>query len=149
MRGVPASASPYCTEISGLPLQYERHGSKNCTRGVTDPRHALLQCQMELGPGHINLINVYEAILTADHLAVVMEVAEGGSLTTYVAERWASAKPGGLILTEDEGRYFFRVRPWATPSCMPCMTALFWSIPRVQLQVRAADCYDTCSLPPS
>ena len=76
---------------------------------MTDPRHALLQCQAELGPGHINLINVYEAILTPDHLALVMEVAEGGSLTTYVAERWAKATPGGLILTEDEGRFFFQV----------------------------------------
>ena len=70
-----------------------------------------MQCQAELGPGHINLINVYEVILTPDHLALVMEVAEGGSLTTYVAERWAKAAHGGLILTEDEGRFFFQVRP--------------------------------------
>ncbi len=68
-----------------------------------------LQCQMELGPGHINLINVYEAILTPDHLGIVMEYAAGGALTAHVAERWGAAKPGGLILTEDEGRFFFRV----------------------------------------
>ena len=86
---------------------------------MTPVTWALPQCQMELGPGHINLINVYEAILTPDHLAVVMEVAEGGSLTTHVAERWASAKPGGLVLTEDEGRFFFRVRASSAPSCMP------------------------------
>lgn len=68
-----------------------------------------VQCQTELGPGHINLINVYEAILTPDHLGIVMEYAAGGALTAHVAERWGAAKPGGLILTEDEARYFFRV----------------------------------------
>ena len=80
----------------------------------------LLQCQAELGPGHINLINVYEAILTPDHLALVMEVAEGGSLTTYVAERWAKAAHGGLILTEDEGRFFFQVSPTASSMQATC-----------------------------
>lgn len=68
-----------------------------------------IKCQTELGPGHINLINVYEAILTPDHLGVVMEYAAGGALTAHVAERWGAAKPGGLILNEDEARYFFRV----------------------------------------
>jgi serine/threonine protein kinase len=69
----------------------------------------LRQCQTDLGPGHINLINVYEVILTPDHLALVMEYAEGGSLTAHVAERWGTAKPGGLIMDEDEARYIFRV----------------------------------------
>ncbi|BDA44043.1 Serine/threonine-protein kinase SAPK3 [Coccomyxa sp. Obi] len=67
-----------------------------------------VKCQTELGPGHINLINVYEAILTPDHLGIVMEYATGGALTAHVAERWGAAKPGGLILSEDEARYFFR-----------------------------------------
>ncbi len=77
---------------------------------------------MDLGPGHINLINVYEAILTPDHLGIVMEYAEGGALTAYVAERWGSAQPGGLILKEEEARFFFRVSqdsssPCSRPSC--------------------------------
>ena len=61
-----------------------------------------------------------------DHLALVMEVADGGSLTTYVAEQWAHATAGGLILTEDEGRYFFRVR-WVA-SCAPSGARLGTSV---------------------
>ena len=70
----------------------------------------MLQVQTELGPGHINLINVYELILSDDYLGLVMEYAQGGSLTAHVAERWGTATAGKLVMDEDEARYFFRVR---------------------------------------
>lgn len=69
-----------------------------------------VQVQAELGPGHINLINVYELILSDDYLGLVMEYAQGGSLTAHVAERWGTASAGKLVMDEDEARYFFRVR---------------------------------------
>ncbi len=43
------------------------------------------------------------------HLALVMEYAACGSLTSYVAEQWQRAQHSGLFLSEDEARYFFRV----------------------------------------
>ena len=46
----------------------------------------------------------------AQHLALVMEYAACGSLTSYVAEQWQAAQHSGLFLSEDEARYFFRVR---------------------------------------
>ncbi len=74
-----------------------------------------MQVQAELGPGHINLINVYELILSDDYLGLVMEYAQGGSLTAHVAERWGIASPGKLVMDEDEARYFFRVSTSTTP----------------------------------
>jgi serine/threonine-protein kinase SRK2 len=67
------------------------------------------QIQANLGEGHVNVINAYEAILTESHLALVMEYAACGSLTSYVANRWQHAQHSGLFLSEDEARYFFRV----------------------------------------
>lgn len=69
----------------------------------------LVQIQAELGEGHESVIKAIEAILTPTHLALVMEYAAGGSLTSYVAERFTSAQHTGLFLTEDEARYFFKV----------------------------------------
>jgi len=66
------------------------------------------QIQADLGEGHVNVIEAREALLTEQHLGLVMEYAEGGSLTGYVAERWQHAQHAGLFLTEDEARYFFR-----------------------------------------
>ncbi len=39
-----------------------------------------------------------------------MEMAAGGSLTSYVADKWQKAQAQGLFLSEDEARYFFKVR---------------------------------------
>ncbi|KAL6779334.1 SNRK2I [Auxenochlorella protothecoides x Auxenochlorella symbiontica] len=66
------------------------------------------QIQAELGFGHANVIKAYEAILTPSHLCLVMECAEGGSLTSYVADKWQKAQALGLFLSEDEARYFFK-----------------------------------------
>ena len=38
-----------------------------------------------------------------------MEMAGGGSLTSYVADKWQKAQALGLFLSEDEARYFFKV----------------------------------------
>jgi hypothetical protein len=69
-----------------------------------------LQIQADLGEGHFNVINAKEVLLTEENLALVMEYAAGGSLTSYVSERWQHAQQTGLFLSEDEARYFFRVR---------------------------------------
>lgn len=76
------------------------------------PLH-MLQIQTEIGEGHANLIDVYQLILTPTHLALCMEWASGASLTSYVADKWQHADPNGLVMSEDEGRYFFKV-------CLPC-----------------------------
>ena len=68
-----------------------------------------LQIQANLGEGHVNIINAFEAVLTETHLALVMEYAACGSLTSYVANRWQVAQHTGLFLSEDEARYFMRV----------------------------------------
>ncbi|KAK9809102.1 hypothetical protein WJX72_009377 [[Myrmecia] bisecta] len=67
-----------------------------------------VQIAAEVSEGDVNLISVYEAILTPTHLALVMEYAEGGSLVQHVAERWQYAEARGLVLNEDETRYLFR-----------------------------------------
>ena len=55
----------------------------------------------------MNLINVFEAILTPRHLGLVMEVADGGSLTTSVAQQASGAPRGQLVMPEEEARYYF------------------------------------------
>ena len=69
----------------------------------------MLQIQANLGEGHVNIINAYEAVLTETHLVLVMEYAACGSLTSFVANRWQVAQHTGLFLSEDEARFFFRV----------------------------------------
>eukprot|EP00887_Chlorella_sp_A99_P003726 scaffold7.g3726.t1 len=64
--------------------------------------------QADLGFGHGNVIKAYEALLTPTHLCLVMEYAAGGSLTSYVADKWQKAQALGLFLSEDEARYFFK-----------------------------------------
>ena len=91
-----------------------------------------LQIQANLGEGHVNIINAFEAVLTETHLALVMEYAACGSLTSYVANRWQVAQHTGLFLSEDEARYFMRVssHPLVFPS--PCS---FFSMPIVAVPV--------------
>lgn len=55
------------------------------------------------------MVDVHQLLLTPTHLALCMDYASGGSLTSYVAERWQHADPSGLVMPEDEGRYFFKV----------------------------------------
>lgn len=68
-----------------------------------------MQVQTELGPGHINLINVYTLFLTADCLGIVMEWGEGGSMTEMLERRIKAKKSqSDLMMSEDEALYFFR-----------------------------------------
>lgn len=68
-----------------------------------------VQIQTEIGEGHANLVDVHQLLLTPTHLALSMEYARGGSLTSYVADKWQHADPSGLVMSEDEARYFFKV----------------------------------------
>lgn len=73
--------------------------------------------QTDLGPGHINLINVYELFLTPDCLGLVMECGQGGSLTSYVSSKWEGAAKDGLLLQEDEALYLFKQLVGAVSYC--------------------------------
>lgn len=64
---------------------------------------------MDLSQGCVSIVTAYEALLTPTHLALVMEVAEGGSLTSHVANRYTAASKGQPIMGEDEARYLFQV----------------------------------------
>ena len=79
----------------------------------------MLQVQAELGEGHLNLITAKEVLLTRSHLALSLELAAGGSMTSYVGDKLQNAGPTELVLSEDEARYFMRVRGVGT-SCEDC-----------------------------
>ena len=84
-----------------------------------------LQIQAELGEGHVNVINAKEVILTHSHLALSLEYAACGSLTSYVAEKWQHAQYAGLFLSEDEARYFMRVGGASDPLLSDCWRSCF------------------------
>lgn len=66
--------------------------------------------QRDLGEGHINIVSFKEVVLTPTHLAFVLEYISGGTLTKHVSDRWATVhQRGGLFLSEDEARYYFKV----------------------------------------
>jgi serine/threonine-protein kinase SRK2 len=67
-----------------------------------------IKLQSELGEGHINIITPEEVVLMSHYLGLVMEWAPGGSLTTFITERFMQCKGVGLLMSEDEGRYLFR-----------------------------------------
>lgn len=82
----------------------------------------------------MNVIEAKEVLVTHTHLALSLEYAAGGSLTSYVADRWQHSQHSGLFLSEDEARYFFRVSmqhsKGATPSYQSrCLFALLtWKL---------------------
>lgn len=56
--------------------------------------------------------DVYSTLFYTSHSFIfpLSQYAAGGTLTDYVAARYrTSEERGGLFLTEDEARYFFRV----------------------------------------
>jgi serine/threonine-protein kinase SRK2 len=68
-----------------------------------------VQLQARLGAIHPNIVAAHELVLTASHMALVLEYAPGGTLTDAVVGRWESAlERGGLHLTEPEARFLFR-----------------------------------------
>lgn len=80
---------------------------------VIDMLKRELQTHSMLGEGHLNIVNVYEVILTETHLVLVQEYASGGSLINYVSTRHDTYEDtlgynNGLSFPEDEALYFFR-----------------------------------------
>ncbi|GIL65194.1 hypothetical protein Vafri_18977 [Volvox africanus] len=68
-----------------------------------------IQLQAQLSEGHLGLVRVESALLSKSHLGLVMEYIDGGTLTQYVTKRACNkGERGGLHLTEDEARYFFK-----------------------------------------
>ncbi|GIL84746.1 hypothetical protein Vretifemale_13356 [Volvox reticuliferus] len=68
-----------------------------------------IQLQAQLSEGHLGLVRVESALLSKSHLGLVMEYIDGGTLTQYVTKRAHNkGERGGLHLTEDEARYFFK-----------------------------------------
>ena len=71
---------------------------------------AVPQLQALLGEGHVNIVTAKAVMLTGKHVALAMEFAAGGNMTHYVAKKWQHGPPDKLFLSEDEARYYFRVR---------------------------------------
>eukprot|EP00747_Dinoflagellata_sp_TGD_P138325 gnl/TRDRNA2_/TRDRNA2_175776_c0_seq1.p1 gnl/TRDRNA2_/TRDRNA2_175776_c0~~gnl/TRDRNA2_/TRDRNA2_175776_c0_seq1.p1 ORF type:complete len:447 (+),score=-37.16 gnl/TRDRNA2_/TRDRNA2_175776_c0_seq1:88-1428(+) len=69
-----------------------------------------VEIHSNLGEGHLNIINLYEVILTKSHLTMVQEYAQGGCLLNFISERYSSNKdsPSVRTLSEDEALFFFR-----------------------------------------
>ena len=103
------------------PLCYSTSAQSSCSRYLVEVGE-MLQIQTELGDSHINIINALEVILTSTNLALVLEYAQGSSLTHYVGQRWQHAQHTGAFLSEDESRYLFRVR-LQTTLCCSCVAA--------------------------
>ena len=93
------------------------------------------QIQAELGEGHVNVIEAKEVLVTHTHLALSLEYAAGGSLTSYVADRWQHSQHSGLFLSEDEARYFFRVR--TEVMCMYSAAYLHFSLHAILMMIAA------------
>lgn len=58
----------------------------------------------------MNIVAAREVLLTCKHVALVMELAAGGSMTDHVAKKWQHGPGDKLFMSEDESRYYFRVR---------------------------------------
>lgn len=68
-----------------------------------------IKIQADLGQGHLNIVHADEVVLTKSHLGLVMEYVPGGNMVNYVTKkRETKAERGGLCLTEDEARYYFK-----------------------------------------
>ena len=65
---------------------------------------------MNLSEGCVSMIQAYDAYLTPQHLVLSLEPVLGGTLRLFVEER-TERRHGhrGMVLGEDEARYFFQV----------------------------------------
>ena len=58
-------------------------------------------CALATPPRHVTSpLHVPQVCLTDQHLAVLMDVALGGNLTSYVSDQYKHAERHGLFLTE-------------------------------------------------
>lgn len=67
-----------------------------------------IKLQSELGEGHHNIITPEEVVLTSHYLGLVMEYAPGGSMTGFITQKFRECRGVGLLMSEDEARYFFK-----------------------------------------
>ena len=88
----------------GVPAETQFVALKLLRRGLTKYQVEAVaqevQCLLELGEGHVNIIKPTELLLSRTHLALVTDYAPGGSLADYVRRRGR--------LTEHDASYFFR-----------------------------------------
>jgi serine/threonine protein kinase len=71
----------------------------------------------QLGRGHLNIVKPRDLVLTRRHLGLVMEYVAGGNMADYILKalllRHGTFEPApgaparGLVLDEDEARYYF------------------------------------------
>ena len=96
----PDDASEDAADGTGLvALKFVRRG---LSRWQVEAVAAEVQCLLELGEGHVNIITPTELLLSPTHLGLVTHYAPGGSLAAYVARQ------RGGRLPEREAAYFFR-----------------------------------------
>jgi serine/threonine protein kinase len=71
----------------------------------------------QLGRGHLNVVKPRDLVLTRRHLGLVMEYVAGGNMADYILKALLlkhgsfdplpGEAPRGLVLDEDEARYYF------------------------------------------
>jgi serine/threonine protein kinase len=71
----------------------------------------------QLGRGHLNIVKPRDLVLTRRHLGLVMEYVAGGNMADYILKALLlrhgtfdpvpGEAPRGLVLDEDEARYYF------------------------------------------
>ncbi|KAF5841225.1 kinase-like domain-containing protein [Dunaliella salina] len=76
-----------------------------------------IRLQSELGEGHHNIITPEEVVLTSHYLGLVMEYAPGGSMTQYITDKFRDCGGVGLLMPEDEARFFFKQMVNAVDYC--------------------------------
>jgi serine/threonine protein kinase len=75
---------------------------RGLTRWQVEAVAAEVQCLLELGEGHVNIVRPTELLLSPTHLALITDFAPGGSLADHLARRRAARLP------EHEAAYFMR-----------------------------------------
>lgn len=87
-------------------------------RSITQIIQREIKILADLGDGHLNIVHANEVILTKTHLGLIMEYVAGGNMVSYVTKhRETRYERNGLVLSEDECRYFFRQLIWAVEFC--------------------------------
>ena len=92
----PAASAPGAPRFVALKLL-----RRGLTKWQVEAVAAEVQCLLELGEGHCNIVTPTELLLSRTHLALVTEYVPGGSLADYLRRRSCG-------LPEQEASYFFR-----------------------------------------
>ena len=70
-----------------------------------------MQIQANLGEGHVNIINAFEAVLTETHLALVMEYAACGESHELRGQQMAGCTAYRLVSFRGRGPLFHEGKP--------------------------------------